>query len=120
MKKLLLIGAALTLAPTLAFAADLSGAWKLAVKVGDMDVPVTCNLTQSGTALGGTCGRSDGTEKPGAVTGTVTGDTAAFSYSVSYQDMPLKLDYAVTSISPAAIGGTISVAGQSGTFTGAK
>ncbi len=122
MKRLTMIAAAAVAltAPSLAFAADVSGSWKLTVKVGDMDVPVTCNLTQDATAIGGTCARSDGGETAAQVKGTVAGDQASWGYDVKYQDMPLHLDYKTTSLSATAMAGTISVAGQDGTFIGTK
>ncbi len=124
MRKLLILGAAagaLAL-PGLANAANLSGAWKLTVDVGGMTVHVSCNLTQSGADLSGTCNRTDpeAVEKPAAVTGKVDGSTATWTYSISYQDMPLKLDYTGNAASDTAMSGKISVAGQDGTFTGAK
>ena len=94
MKKVLILaaGVAALALPGLASAADLSGAWKLVVVVADMTVHVSCELKQSGADLSGTCGRTDegAVEKPAAV----TGQGAAWSYSISFQDMPLKLDYA--------------------------
>ena len=87
-----------------------------------MTVHVTCDLKQAGTALSGTCNRTDdgNVEKPAAVTGTVNGSAAAFSYSISFQDMPLKLDYSGEAKSDTSMSGKISVAGQDGTFTGTK
>ncbi len=124
MKKLV-IGAACAAAlalPGLASAADLSGAWKLVVNVGGMTVHVSCDLKQSGADLSGTCNRTDpeAVEKPTPTTGKVDGSTAAFSYSVSFGDMPLKLDYTGAVKSDTAMDGKISVAGMDGTFTGTK
>jgi hypothetical protein len=124
MKKLSIVAACLgALAlPGLASAADLSGAWKLVVNVGDMTVHVSCDLKQSGADLSGSCGRTDegSVEKPAAVTGKVDGSAATWSYSVSFGDMPLKLDYAGAVKSATAMDGKISVAGQDGTFVGTK
>ena len=124
MKKLSIVAACLgALAlPGLASAADLSGAWKLVVTVGDMTVHVSCDLKQSGADLSGACARTDSeaAEKPAPVTGKVDGSTAAWSYSVTFGDMPLKLDYTGAVKSDTAMDGKISVAGQDGTFTGTK
>ena len=123
MKKLSILAAAAALAlPGLASAADLSGAWKLVVSVGGMTIHVSCDLKQSGADLSGTCNRTDpeAVEKPAATTGKVDGSTAAWSYNVSFGDMPLKLDYAGNVKSDTAIDGKISVAGMDGTFTGTK
>ena len=124
MKKLAILAACLgaVALPGLASAADLTGAWKLVVNVAGMTVQVSCNLKQSGADLTGTCNRTDGDapEKPAAITGKVDGSTAAWSYSVSFGDMPLKLDYSGNVKSDTAMDGKISVAGMDGTFTGTK
>ena len=108
--------------PSLASAADLSGAWKLVVNVAGMTVHISCDLKQAGADLTGTCGRTDGDapEKPAAATGHVDGAVAKWSYSVSFSDMPLKLDYTGNIKSDTAMDGAISVAGMDGTFTGTK
>ena len=108
--------------PGLASAADLSGGWKLVIDVAGMTVHVSCDLKQAGADLSGTCNRTDGDapEKPAAITGKVDGSTAAWSYSISFGDMPLKLDYTGAVKSDTAMDGKISVAGMDGTFTGTK
>ena len=128
MRKFLILAAAAAAAagaltlPGLASAADLSGAWKLTVDVGGMTVHVACDLKQAGADLGGTCNRTDAdnVEKPTPITGKVDGSTATWSYSVSFGDMPLKVDYTGTASSDTAMTGKISVAGMDGTFTGTK
>jgi hypothetical protein len=124
MKKLSIAAACLgALAlPGLASAADLSGAWKLVVTIADMPVHISCDLKQSGADLSGTCGRTDegGVEKPAPVTGKVDGSTATWSYSITFGDMPMKLDYTGNVKSATAMDGKISMAGQDGTFIGAK
>jgi hypothetical protein len=122
-KRLILAACAAAMAlPGLASAADLNGAWKLMVDVGGMMVHVSCDLKQSGADLSGTCNRTDGDmpEKPAPVTGKVDGAMATWSYSVSFGDMPLKLDYSGEVKSDTAMDGKISVAGMDGTFTGTK
>lgn len=124
MKKLMLAAACLgaMALPGLASAADLSGPWKLVVDVAGMTVHIGCDLKQSGADLSGTCNRTDGDapEKPAAITGKVDGSVATWSYSVSFGDMPLKLDYTGNVKSDTAMDGKISVAGMDGTFTGTK
>ena len=113
--------AALSL-PGLASAADLTGAWKLVVNVAGMTVHIGCDFKQAGADLTGTCHRTDGDapEKPAPITGKVDGSNAAWSYSISFGDMPLKLDYTGAIKSDTAMDGKISVAGMDGTFTGTK
>ena len=121
MRKLLLISALAVLAPGVASAADLSGAWKLAVDVSGMMINITCNLTQQGAALSGTCARTDAAgEKPSAVTGSVDGSTAKWAYDVDFNGMPLHIAYTGNVTSDTAMTGTLDVAGGSGTFTATK
>ena len=120
MNRLAIIAAVALLVPGAASAADLSGVWKLVVNVQDMPVPVTCNFTDKGGALSGTCARSDGSEKPAAVSGTVDGSTAKWAYDVTFQDMPLHLAYTGAIASDTAMSGTLDVAGGTGTFTASK
>jgi hypothetical protein len=120
MRKLCLFAAVAAMAPAAASAANVTGAWKLDVDVGGQAVPVACNFTQNGTALTGTCHRSDTDEKAAAVTGTVDGSAAKFAYDIAFQDMPLHIAYTATLASDTAMSGSLDVAGQTGSFKGAK
>ena len=120
MKKLALIAAALLLAPGVAAAADLTGAWKIAANINDMPMTIVCNLTQSGTALSGTCGLQDQPDPPTAFTGgTVDGDSAKWAYDVKFQDMPLHIAY-TSVVKDAAMTGSITVFDMPNPFTATK
>jgi hypothetical protein len=102
MKKLLILAAAAAAGalamPGLASAADVSGAWKVAVTFGDMTFHTNCTFTQAAAALTGSCVSADpapdgSTPKPAAVTGTVDGSTVNFAYDIMLGDMPLHLAY---------------------------
>lgn len=120
MKKLLIAATALAMLAPGAALADVTGAWKLKVDVAGMIFDVNCNLTQSGTALGGTCVRADAMETAPALTGSVDGSNVSWAYDVTFQDMPLHVVYKGATTSDSAMSGTIEVAGQNGTFVGAK
>lgn len=120
MKRLLWLAAVAALAPTIASAADISGAWKLDVSVNDQKIPVGCNLTQSGSTVGGSCNRTDQAEPPAAVTGSVDGSTVKFGYDIKFQDQALHVAYTGALSSDTAMSGTLEVAGGAGTFTGTK
>ena len=127
MKKLLILAAAAAALglPGLASAADVTGAWKVAVVVGDMTYHTNCNFTQAAAALTGTCVSADAppdgtTNKPSPATGTVDGSKVKFSYDVSFGDMQLHLDYAGALSSDTAMAGKVSVAGMDIDFTAAK
>ncbi len=120
MKKLALIAAALLLAPGVAAAADITGAWKLDANVADMPMTIVCNITQTGNALSGTCGLKDQPDPPTPFTGgTIDGSTAKWAYDIKFQDMPLHVAYAAE-VDGAAMKGTINVLDMPSPFTGAK
>ena len=118
MKKLAMIAAAILLAPGVAAAADLSGAWKLNANANDMPLVIDCNFTQTGAALTGTCGL-EGPDKPSPVTGTVDGNTAKWAYDVTFQDMPLHVALTATT-TDTTMTGAMDVAGMSIPFTAKK
>ncbi len=126
-KLLIVVVAACALAlPGLANAADVTGAWTLVISAAEMTYHATCNLTQTGLDLSGTCVPSDppqdgGTApKPSAVTGRVDGSNVAFGYDITFGDMPLHLAYTGAMSSDTAMAGKLEVAGMEGTFTATK
>ena len=50
MKTLALIAAGFLLAPGIAAAADLTGAWTITTNVNDMPFTIVCNMTQTGAS----------------------------------------------------------------------
>ncbi len=127
MKKLFVVAAAacaLAL-PGLANAA-VNGAWTLMISAADMTYHASCNFTQTGGDLSGTCTPTDpapdggAAPKPSPVTGTVDGSNVKFGYDISFGDMPLHLDYTGALSSDTAMAGKLEVAGMEGTFTATK
>jgi hypothetical protein len=130
MKKLLIVAAmaagALAL-PGLANAADVTGAWKVAVTFGDMTFHTNCDFKQAAAALSGTCISADPAPdgapapKPAVVTGSVDGSNVKFGYDIMLGDMPLHLDYVgVLDASGAAMKGNIGAGDMQIPFTAAK
>jgi len=119
MKKLLLIAAVVLLAPGVAAAADISGLWKLDTNANGQEFKIDCNITQSGSALSGTCGLDGATDKPSALTGTVDGMTASWAYDVDFNGMPFHITFK-GDVMDKAISGNMEAAGSSSPFTGAK
>jgi opacity protein-like surface antigen len=128
MNKLLILAAAaaaLSL-PGLASAADVSGAWKLAVNVGDMTYHTNCALMQDGATLSGTCTPADpppdggDAPKPVAVTGTVDGSNVKFAYDMTFGDMMIHLAYTGALTSDTVMAGKLNVADMDVDFTGTK
>ncbi len=119
MKKLLL-AAALVCAPTIASAADMSGAWTLNGAFDSMGVKytVTCQLKDDGTGkLSGPC-HSDQGDAP--ATGSVAGTAFELAYDTTYQGTPVHLDYKGALAADGSVSGTVDTGGPQGTFTASK
>ena len=121
MKKLLLAAAAVALAPTLASAADFSGAWTLNGAFDSMGIKyvVTCQLKDDGTGkLSGPC-HSDQQGDSNA-TGTVAGTAFELAYDTTYNGTPVHLDYKGAVAGDGSVSGTVDTGGPQGTFTASK
>jgi hypothetical protein len=119
MKTLLAVAAIAVLAPSLAAAADLSGAWKIKTDAGGMELVISCKLAQAGAALSGTCGLDGDPGAPSALTGSVDGSKAKWAYDVTFQDMMFHVVFAGEA-KDSAMSGTMDVAGMASPFTAAK
>ena len=119
-KKLLIAAAVLALTPVAAFAADLSGAWKINGNFDSMGVTysLTCTLTQTGAALAGPCKGPQGEDIK--ATGSFDGTTATISYDTTYQGTPVHLDYKGALQPDGTLKGAIDAGAVQGTFTAAK
>jgi hypothetical protein len=119
-KKLLVAASVLALSPAAAFAADLSGAWKINGSFADMGVTysLTCTLTQSGAALSGPCKGPQGEDIK--ATGSVDGTKTDFSYDTTYQGAPVHLDYKGDVQADGTLKGAIDAGAARGSFTAAK
>jgi hypothetical protein len=111
--------AAALLAPGIAAAADLTGAWKIDLDIGGMQFHADCKMTQTAAALTGSCAGADGAP-PSAMTGTVEGSTAKFAYDITYQGNPMHVAYTGEVKSDKAIEGAVDVQIAQGTFKAAK
>jgi opacity protein-like surface antigen len=120
-KKLLIAAAALALAPVVAFAADLSGAWTVNASFDSVGIKytVTCTLAQDGAGkLTGPCKDDAGSN---AATGTVDGSTVSFAYDTTYGGNPYHLTYKGALQTDGSLTGSVDASGQAqGTFTATK
>lgn len=118
MKQILLIAAAATLlAPAIARAADLSGAWKFeATGPRGGASTMTCTLTRTGDNITGSCVTAQGTTVD--VTGAVNGDDVDFGYNLA--GGPLRVDFKGAIQSDGSIKGTVTAAIPPAPFTGTK
>lgn len=102
-----------------AVAADVAGDWKIDGSIGQMPVSIVCTLKEADNKLTGVCRNQEVGDLP--LTGETSGDTATWTYDVSYQGQQFTVSYNGTLKSATDMDGSISVAGNpSGSFTGKK
>lgn len=117
MKHVLVLAAAVLLAPTVTCARDVSGAWKFdATGARGGTSTMTCTLTRSGNALSGSCVTQRGSTVD--VSGTVAGDNLDFGYQVT--GSPLHIDFKGVIQSDGSIKGTVTAAIPPVPFIGTK
>ena len=117
MKPLRIIIAAVVLAPGLALAQDLSGAWKIDSSVGTTPISINCTLVQMGEMLSGSCAPATGTAGPTAFTGTVSGTHASWGYDVPFRGQPAHVGYEAEITAPGAMTGVLKLSGKPSPFT---
>jgi hypothetical protein len=115
MKQVLLLATALALAPVIACAADASGTWTLKAQ-GPKGGAMICKLTQSGTAVTGSCVVQDGSTVN--VAGTVTGTDIDFGYDAA--GSPLHVDIKGVIQPDGSIKGTLTPVLPSTPFVGTR
>lgn len=117
---LLGLAAALMLAAPALAADDLvSGSWAVKAKVERFAFTLTCDLTRSGAAVGGTC-YDGGTRKPHPLTrGRVDGDRISWSYQSSFLGKPFTASYEAT-LSGDRMTGVVAANGYTGPFTATR
>lgn len=117
MKHALPIAALTLLAPALACASDLTGAWKFeAAGPKGGATTMTCTLTRSGTHIAGSCVTPHGATVD--VSGAVTASEVDFGYNLT--GSPLHVDFKGVLQSDGSIKGTITAAIPPVPFTGTK
>jgi hypothetical protein len=110
-----LVAAALLVPPADSF----SGTWQITGDIMGNPLNEVCTITQTGTALTGSCKAAAPAEAPAwAVTGEVRGDTVLFSHGGEYDGAPLTLAYSGRLATPAQLKGSVMVEpfGAGGTF----
>ena len=117
----LLIAAALLPVPAAAFAADLSGQWKIDSSVGTTPITVNCTLAQSGQTLSGACTPAAGNSGPTSFSdGTVDGPKVAWGYDVTFAGKPAHVGFTADITSDTTMTGVLSLNGKPSPFTAAK
>ena len=90
-----------------AFAADISGVWKVDGSIEDHPITPTCNLTQADNKITGTCTTLDSAHTAD-VTGEVKDKQLTWRYKVEYQGTTYTLTYVGSLDSDASIKGSVS------------
>ena len=117
MKHVLLLAAAALLAPAIAFAQDLSGAWKFeATGPKGGSSTMTCKLTRSGGDIAGSCVTPQGSTVD--VSGTVTGADVDIGYNLA--GSPLRVDFKGVIQADGSIKGMVAASTPPAPFTGTK
>ena len=89
---LLLALSALVLAAS-AHAADVSGLWIVSTTLAQTPVTLDCSILQIGSDLSGWCEPESADAVPAALTGTVSQNSANWSYDLTVQNQPVRLAY---------------------------
>jgi hypothetical protein len=116
-----LVVAAVLIAPAIASAADLSGAWKVSSSVGATPITVDCALLQKDKALGGACAPGTGPAGPAAFSdGVVDGNHASWGYDVTFNGAPAHVGFKAEITSDTTMTGTLELSGRPSPFTATK
>ena len=107
----LLLAAALLATPGLALAQNVSGAWTISSSVGTTPITVSCALTQTGTAITGTCKPAGGDDSP-AFTGVVQGAHASWGYDVVFRGQTRHVGFEVDIVSDTSMKGMLTLGGK--------
>jgi hypothetical protein len=119
--KPIILAAAVLLAPALAAAQDLSGAWTVSSSVGTTPITVNCTLAQVGEALSGSCAPATGTAGPTAFTGgVVKAGHVSWGYDVSFRGQPAHVGFEADVTSDGSMKGVLMLAGKPSPFTAVK
>lgn len=117
MKHVLVLAAAALLAPVIACAKDVSGAWKFETTGAHGGTStMTCTLTGSGNTIAGSCVTQQGSTVK--VSGTLTGDNVDFGYDLN--GSPLHVDFKGVIQPDGSIKGTVTAAIPPAPFIGTK
>jgi hypothetical protein len=90
-----------------AFAANVSGVWKVDGSIEDHPITPTCTLKQADNKITGTCTTLDA-DHTADVTGEVKEKQLTWRYKVEYQGTAYTLTYVGTLDSDASIKGSVS------------
>jgi hypothetical protein len=108
------------LAPTLAFAADFAGNWKLDNTFNGRVSVVNCTLVQKGNELTGSCKPDVPDMEASSLTGKVDGSNAKWGYDLTFNGKPARVDYEVTLATDGTLTGKLLRNGSDSPITGKR
>lgn len=111
---------ATSLGPSVAFAADISGDWKIESNVGATPIEVNCTLVQSANVLSGTCTPVMENAEPAELVGSVNESSAKWDYDVVFNGNPGHVGFVADILSDRVMSGTLLLSGNPSPFTATK
>jgi hypothetical protein len=103
-----------------AFAADISGDWKIEANLGETPITVNCTLIQTDDELTGSCVPVMDNPEPAELAGTVEGSRAHWDYDVVFNGNPGHVAYDAEIESDTEMSGTLTLSGTPLEFTARK
>jgi len=118
--KLATLTAFVVLAPSAAWAADFSGAWRIDNLFNGASAIITCTLVQAGNTLSGNCKPEIPGIAPSELTGTVDGSSAKWGYDVVFNGNPARVDYVAELAADGTLKGNVLRNGSPSPITAVK
>jgi hypothetical protein len=102
-----------------AFAAGVTGDWKIDGDIAGNALALTCSLKQEDAKLSGKCvNATNNINSP--VTGKVDGKTVTFQFDFNYSGMAMTMSFTGSNDTDTSMKGSVEVMGAEGSFTGVK
>ncbi len=108
------------LAPSVAWAADFSGTWRIDNLFNGASAIITCTLVQTGNALSGSCKPDIPGIAPSNLTGTVDGASAKWGYDVVFNGNAARVDYVAELAADGTLKGSVLRNGSPSPITAVK
>ena len=118
--KLAKLVAVAALAPSVVWAADFSGTWRIDNVFNGASAIITCTLAQAGNTLTGNCKPEIPGIAPSELKGTVDGSSAKWGYDVVLNGNPARVDYVAELAADGTLKGNVLRNGSPSPITGVK
>lgn len=101
-------------------AADVTGDWDIAAKLGEISIAVHCRLEQSGDELTGSCTPVMENPETSTLAGSVDGTRIRWSYDIVFNGNPGRVAYEGELESDSRIAGDLDLSGTPTEFTATR